>query len=80
MDTITRQLAVELQKVVEIHEAAMEVDTGDEAADEAYRHGVESVLGDVKSLLNDVLNNTFVSEQPDKPYIPIGFRLSAVIH
>jgi hypothetical protein len=80
MDTITRQLAVELQMLVETYEAAMEVDTGDEIADEAYRHGVESVLGDIKSLLNDVTTDSFNSLHPDKPFIPIGFKLHAVIH
>ena len=80
MDIQTRQLAVELQKVVDTFELAMDVDTGDEEADEQYRHGVQSVLGDIKSLLNDLHENSFASYQSDKPFIPTGFRLHAVVH
>lgn len=79
MDSDTRQLAVALQGLVTQYEAVLEVDTGDEEADAQYRFGVESVLADIKSLLND-LGDGFNTYSSERPFIPVGFKLHAVIH
>lgn len=79
MDQNTQQVAVALQGIVDQYEMILEIDTGDEMADEQYRHGVESVLGDIKSLLNEMADGTF-NYTTERPFIPAGFKLHAVHH
>lgn len=79
MDTTDRQLAVALQEMIQSYETVLEIETGDEEADDEYRHGVQTVLSDIKSLLNDA-GDGFNIYKSERPFIPIGFRLHSVTH
>lgn len=78
MDASVREIAVALQELVRQNEEAGEVETGDEIADEAFRHGQQSVLCDVKQILND-LGQGFDVYRSERPFIPLGFKIHAVV-
>lgn len=78
MDASVREMAVALQEIVTRNRAATEVDTGDEVADEAFAHGVQTVLCDIEQMLND-LGQGFELPKSDRPYIPLGFKIHAVV-
>jgi hypothetical protein len=77
MNIIDRQIAVALQEIIKRNRDATDVDTGDEAADEAFTHGVQMVLCDIEQILNDLGEgfNIYLSE---RPFIPIGFKIHAI--
>lgn len=77
MDASVREIAVALQEIVKRNMQATDVDTGDEIADEAFKHGVQTVLCDVEQILND-LGEGFDVTRSERPYIPHGFRIHAV--
>lgn len=76
---VERQLAGELQGLIKRYQAIAMIDTGDDEADDMFRQGVEMVLADLNSLLNDATDDT-LSDPQGRPFIPKGFRLTAVIH
>lgn len=78
MDAGVREFAVALQEVIKQNRAATEVDTGDEVADEAFAHGVQTVLCDLEQMLND-LGQGFDVYRSERPYIPLGFKIHAVV-
>lgn len=78
MDASVRELAVALQELIKQNRAAAEVSTGDEVADEAFAHGVQTVCCDLEQILND-LGNGFTTNRTERPFIPIGFKIHAVV-
>lgn len=77
MDASTRQVVVALQEIIKQHKAAAAVETGDEAADEAYALGAGNVIEDLEALIQD-LDTGFHEFRSERPHIPMGFRLHSV--
>lgn len=78
MDASVREFAVALQEIIKQNQAAAEVDTGDEVADAAFAHGVQTVLCDLEQILNDI-GQGFEVVCTERPYIPLGFKIHAVV-
>lgn len=78
MDASVREFAVALQEVIRQNREATEVDTGDEVADEAFTHGVQTVLYDLEQMLND-LGQGFDVYRSERPFIPLGFKIHAIV-
>lgn len=78
MNPGVRELAVALEELIKRNREAAAVDTGDVIADEAFSQGVEAVVGDIEQLLNE-LGEGFDNYPSEKPYIPHGFRIHAVV-
>lgn len=70
--------AEEIERLIKSYNDVQRVSSGDPVADSHWKDALQMVISDLRSLFEDATNADF--DDPDRPFIPQGFKLHAVIH
>lgn len=76
--------AQHVEQLIEHYEVMSNVDSGNEEADESFRHAVQMMISDLKSLMNNInpldeYSAEFAPEvDANRPFIPVGFKMHSV--
>ena len=83
-DTSSLLNALHVEQLIQQYEAMCNVDSGNEEADESFRHAVQMMVSDLKSLMNNInpldeYTAEFANEVDNsRPFIPVGFKMHSV--